>query len=152
MPRRYYDDSGCNYLYSYSGEINNHCYNTDTESYFYAYPTGYDYATSDCSGVPTASYPLDTDADTCMAQTDINDDDSLNTFYSYLTLTNTISATLNPLASDDDDELSGGAIAGITIGCVAFVAIVVGLLYYFLVVKAAAPMASAAAPAPATKL
>lgn len=149
MPRRYYDDSGCNYLYSFDGEINNHCYNADTESYYFAYPTEYDYATSDCSGASTGSFPLDTDADTCMAQTDINDDDTLNTFFSYLTLTNTISATLNPLTSDDD-ELSGGAIAGITIGCVAFVAIVVGLLYYFLVVKAAAPMAAAAAPA--TKL
>ena len=44
-------------------------------------------------------------------------------------------ATTTPVPSDDDDGLSDGAIAGIVIGVLVFVIIVIGLLYYFCIRK-----------------
>lgn len=44
-------------------------------------------------------------------------------------------ATTTPVPSDDDDGLSDGAIAGIVIGVLVFVIIVIGLMYYFCIRK-----------------
>ena len=54
------------------------------------------------------------------------------------------SATPTKAPSSDEDTLSGGAIAGIVIGCVAFVAIVAGVAYYFLVIQPTAATAGTA--------
>lgn len=43
--------------------------------------------------------------------------------------------TFAELQEKADNKLSGGAIAGIVIGCVAFVAIIAFLLWFFLVKK-----------------
>lgn len=146
-PFRYYDGSGCNTVYSFDGELNAYCYVEGAESNFYAYPTAYHYdGNSGCSGVPSYTYALNDNANECLLQTDINDDDSLNPSYSYLTLANSVP----PKYSNDDDDLSGGAIAGISIGCVAFVGIVCALMYYFFIAKQAPMAAAAATPATAT--
>ena len=52
--------------------------------------------------------------------------------YSVLT---TAEATYAELEAKSNKKLSGGAIAGIVIGCVAFVAIVCFLLWFFLFKK-----------------
>jgi hypothetical protein len=55
-------------------------------------------------------------------------------------------STPTKVPSSDEDTLSGGAIAGIVIGSVAFVAIVVaGVAYYFLVIQPAATTAGTTA-------
>lgn len=112
----------------YVADLNQQCVPSGVGSFYANYPAYTTYDVTDCSskGTTTPQYY----SDQCSAVT-------------YEGTTTYSSADLIILASYDDDatsnNLSGGAIAGIVIGVTVGIALISGLIYYFVTKKT--PMA-----------
>jgi hypothetical protein len=128
--RSLYQAGTCSETLSVKGMVNNKCYPGDSESFKYSWPNLVMYSTSDtCSG---ASIKYNLESIGCIDADDDADDYIVYGAYSSYT-------HLGSTGSGDSDSLSTGAIVGIVIGVVAFVAIAAAASW-FVCCRARAPL------------